>query len=189
MKIPLVTLLVLMTLNLPILADRPAGERPRIFVSEYWKTVTFSMMPGRYAYTPNRVMVSPPYGVAHRLQPDGSMKEIYRVSGWYSHQVFLSMDGRYLVRMGPWSPGRELSKDHVAVQFYKDGKLLKSYSTIDLVKDPKKIELTVNHYFWRGPKCKLETDNKFILDTIDGLRYVFDATSGEVISKEKTKSG
>ena len=185
MKILLPTFLAMLSLNLPIYADSPAGERPRIFVSEYWKTVTFSMMPGKYAYTPNRVTVSPPYGIAHRLQADGSMKEIYRISGWYSHQVFVSMDAQYLVRMGPWNPGRKLSKDHVAVEFYKDGKLLKSYSTKDLVKDPSKVEPTVSHYFWRGKTCKLDADDKFTLDTIDGLRYVFDATSGEIISKNR----
>ena len=171
--------------GITVSADQPAGERPRIFVSEYWKVVIFCMMPGDYEYVPQRRIISEPYGIAYELQPDGSMKQLYRTSGWYSHEVLVSMDAKYLVRMGPWNPGRKLSKDHVAVEFYKNGKLLKGYSTLELVKDSSKIQPTTNHYFWRGKTSKLESDNKFTLDTIDGIRYVFDATTGKVISKTK----
>lgn len=95
------------------------------------------------------------------------------------------MDARYLIRMGPWNRGHKLSKDHIAVEFYKDGLFLKGYSTLDLVKDPRRIKPTVSHYFWRGKTCDLESDNKFTLDTIDGIRYVFDATTGKIISETK----
>ncbi len=146
------------------------------------------MMPGKYEHVQNRKVLSEPYGIAYRLEPDGSMKKLYRTTGWYSHQVLVSMDAQYLVRMGPWNQGRELSKEHVAVEFYKDGKLLKSYSTIDLVEDPRKTQPTVSHYFWRGKTCEFDIDNKFTLDTIDGIKYVFDATTGKVISKTKNQA-
>ena len=177
-----------MTATLPSMADRPMGERSQIFVSQYWKTVMFCMMPGMYEYVPSRRVIEEPYGIAYRLEPDGSMKEIYRITGWYSHQVLISMDAQYLVRMGPWHSGHKLSKEHVAVEFYKDGKLLKDYSTLDLVKDARKIEPTVSHYFWRGEICRLDVDHKFTLDTIDGVRYVFDATTGKILSEKRIEA-
>jgi hypothetical protein len=110
------------------------------------------------------------------------MKELYRVSGWYSWEVFISSDGRYLVQLGPWSVGDRPEPADLAVAFFKDGKLLKSYSTDQMLQDPLKIEKSVSHYVWRNHycPCSLGSGDIFSLHTIDGWTIEFDATTGEI---------
>jgi len=135
-----------------------------------------------------------PWGVAYKLQGDGSLKELYRTAGWYSFEVFVSRDGRNLVQMGPWNSGQVPSSKDLAVAFHKDGKLVKSYSTTDLLKDPGKVSTSVSHYMWRADQDDsilneqrkrvvptLDYENHFTLQTIDGWKYVFDAGTGEIL--------
>ena len=46
------------------------------------------------------------FGIAYRVEENGDFTELWKVSGWASG-VFLSNDGQYLVRMGPWNVGHE----------------------------------------------------------------------------------
>lgn len=109
---------------------------------------------------------------------------LWKLNGWYSFKNFLSYDGKYLVRMGNWTRGAELSDDHLAVAFYKEGQLLKSYSTKDLVKDSSKIELTISHYFWLKQPPQLDAfGHMFKLITIDDIEYTFNVSTGEVVSQ------
>ena len=84
-------------------------------------------------------------GIAYRVRQDGTDEELWRTEGWYSFEVYLSFDGNYLVAMGPWSEGREPKKEDLAVAFYAKGKLLKQYSTTDLVRDKRKVVQSVSH--------------------------------------------
>ena len=125
------------------------------------------------------------YGVAYRLNHDGSSTELWRVSG-YLFEVFLSFDGMHLVKMRPWASGPGPSDDDLAVEFYKSGKLIESYSTRDLVSDASMVQRTVSHYFWRAEDERfpfLSPYNRFYLMTIDEIVYVFDVTTGEIIEK------
>lgn len=135
-------------------------------------------------------------GIAYEVLPLGGFREIWRTDGWYSFEVFLAIDGLHLVRMGPWNGGHEPQPDDLAVAFYREGKLIRKYSTVDLVKDKSKIQRSTSHYFWLarddfnsrsgnepaidvGPK--LGWDGIFSLKTIDGISYRFDVTSGEIL--------
>jgi hypothetical protein len=138
------------------------------------------------------------FGIAYRLRQDGSDEELWRTDGWYSFEVFLSYDGDYLVAMGPWNAGHEPGKEDMAVAFYRRGKLLRQYSTADLVKDKSKVRASVSHYMWlardvgRFPEAKKDTeaelrifcDNTFRLKTCDGIVYEFDMTTGEIKKKK-----
>jgi hypothetical protein len=59
----------------------------------------------------------------------GKDKALYKVTGWYSYQVFLSNDGKYLIRMGNWPAGMPKAAD-LAIAFYVDGHERKRYSTL-----------------------------------------------------------
>jgi len=143
------------------------------------------------------------FGVAYRIDENGKQQELYRVEGWYSFEIYLSDDGTYLVQMGPWSSGSEPENDDLAVAFFKNGKMLKSYSTVDLVKDPTKVVPTTGHYFWQAPSplddsidpveamkllSRLDYEKRFNISTIDGWTYIFDATTGAILERRKTKS-
>lgn len=125
------------------------------------------------------------YAVAFKLLDDESSEELWRVEG-YSPEAYLSKDGQYFIRIGPWAKGREPSKEDVAVQFFRNGGLLKSYSTKDLVKDVSKVRPTSGHYFWRAKDVNYSflAFNDFNLKTVDGISYIFDVRTGEIIETE-----
>jgi hypothetical protein len=142
----------------------------------------------------------PPDGVgtAYRVRADGSDEILWRTEGWYSFEVFISRDGMYLVAMGPWNEGTEPKKEDMAVAFYREGKLLKQYSTADLVKDKSKVLASISHYRWlardvdrmaegkRDPDAELRIIgvNTFRLKTCDAITYEFDLTTGEIKKKK-----
>jgi hypothetical protein len=124
-------------------------------------------------------------GICFEVTADELDKIIWKTKGWYSFETFLSHDGKYLIRMGNWPRGNELSDDHLAVSFYKKGQLLKSYSTKDLVKNPTKIDRSVSHYFWKKDRPILNTNEyRFKIITVDNIEYIFDIVSGKIISQE-----
>jgi hypothetical protein len=147
------------------------------------------------------------FGIAYRVGPDGADEELWRTEGWYSSEVFLSFDGQYLVAMGPWSSGHEPKNEDLAVSFYRNGKLLKQYSTADLVKDKTKVSASVSHYRWLArdvdssalrnraadpalveSQLRVSWDNIFYLKTCDGILYQFDMTTGEIKKAISRKS-
>ena len=98
--------------------------------------------------------------------------------------------------MRPRNGGSEPKKQDLAVAFYRQGKLIKQYSTADLVKDKSKVRKSLSHYMWlardaelmksyseRDPEAELRVfpNNTFRLKTCDGLVYFFVRQSGEWI--------
>lgn len=184
----------------PGFADSEQSPVPLAFASEPTGSTIFTMMPPRH--DAGYKIVREGFGIAYRVDREGTLKEIYRTKGWYSFKVHVSHDGRYLVQMGPWNRGIKPEKDHLAVAFHKDGKLLKRYSTAELVKDHGKVSSSVSHYQWQAPDPRInltetqilalapniDYDHRFTLHTIDGWTYVFDVKTGAIKSVEKTGS-
>lgn len=175
----------------PTIADSPA--EPQAFVTTNPScSCYFTMIPAQGIYDENTQArkAIPPFGQAFHLNEDGSTSLMWEVSGWYSFENYLSSDGRYLVRMGNWPQGKAVSKSHLALAFYDNGKELKQYSTADLLKNPKKIQRTVSHYFWKANDSnypRIEYKNNFLLKTIDGYIHEFDMETGELIKSTKSK--
>lgn len=127
-------------------------------------------------------------GAAFRVGAGGQDEELWRVEGWYAFKTELSRDGRYLVRIGNWPRGRMPSDDHLAIAFYDRGVLLKSYSTKDLIRSPEAVRPTVSHYhFGRPLGFEPPPDERFRLQTVDGLLYTFDVTTGAIVSADPEK--
>lgn len=127
-------------------------------------------------------------GICYEVTRDGGFKEIWHTEGWYSFKTYLSSDGHYLVRLGNWPRGIKPSASHVGVGFYKDGKLLKLYSTIDLIRNISAIHPSVSHYEYLDnkyePSLEYQHDKGlwiFKLVTIDGVHYQFDIRTGQII--------
>lgn len=168
-----------------VVADEERADVPLVFANASGSDVVFSMVPARH--DADNKITSGPFGIVRRLAKDGTLAEMYRTAGWYSSQVFVSTDGRYLVQMGPWNRGHRPDKTHLAVAFHKDGKLLKSYSTIELVKDAEKVKTSKSHYEWLASRVIMaDYENRFTLRTIDGWTYEFDVTTGTIKSASKT---
>ena len=128
-------------------ADKEAIPSSFVVTSEYGQSF-FKMIPSKGKWQENKyVTTKEAFGVAYSIDEEGNLKELWKTSGWYSSELYLSLDGQFLVRMGPWNKGHEPNNSDLAVAFYKNGNLLKEYSVIDLVKDKSKIQPTTSHYF------------------------------------------
>ncbi len=173
-------------------ADSPKRPTPLVFASSSTSDVVFSMIPAGEGQDA--------YGVVSRLDQKGGFVELYRTSGWYSFRVLVSHDGTYLVRLRSSNTGNRPQEDHLAVAFYKNGELLKSYSTARLVKDHQRVLRSVSSYGWQADihayglpvaqqlalRPRLSWDNILTLHTSDGWTYEFDATTGEIQSTTMT---
>lgn len=122
-------------------------------------------------------------GTMYVLQRDGSSKKLWSLSGWYAFRTYPSHWGRYLVRLGNWPRGRTISDKHLAIAFYDRGKLIKRYSTKDLIKHPTRIQPSVGHYrYLRKAIGFIGYSKRFVLVTWDNMRYDFDVRSGKIVS-------
>lgn len=178
-------------------ADSEAGPISWIATSE-WGNAMFKMVAPKWGKKgDDHVVVREPFGVAYEIDEEGELKELWRTQGWHSPELFLSDEGRYLVRMGPWARDQENHTD-LAVAFYDRGVLLKEYRVCDLLKDADKAEDSVSHYMWRPEEqseatgfkreggALLPTDKEppltFHLVMIDKTAYRFDVATGKVLS-------
>jgi hypothetical protein len=123
---------------------------------------------------------------------------------WFAQTLFLDCThstGPIVTRVGPWQRGHEPNPDHLALAFYARGKLLKSYSTLDIAGGElndkpsfskyKNVSTSVSHYtvFKQQPTLvKVQTNDGPIFRedwlikavTIDGRELVFDPSTGEL---------
>jgi hypothetical protein len=156
----------------------------------------FFLMASRYSTRPDRTEGSD-FGVAYSVERDGKFRKLWRVKGWAAPCVFISDNGRFLVRIGGEGDeiGEQPCKEDIALTFFRDGIIQKQYSTADLVKDVKHVPKSVSHYFWiysftpeflrqAGLPCdapSLDSSNVFHLMTVDGIQYEFDATTCKIL--------
>jgi hypothetical protein len=135
------------------------------------------------------------YGAAYQVDVGEKDVLLWKTAGWYASRVFLAIDGQHLVRLGNWARGRTPNSDNLAIAFYADGKLIKSYSETDLIKDVSKAVATATHHsMWGrdpqrfikfdGPIARRKDDTQFELTTVDGIHYVFSVSDGSVLSAE-----
>jgi hypothetical protein len=155
---------------------------------------------------------------AHVYDPDGEPRQqghtrIYRVNNsedvlihqfdWFSQKIFLKCgisDDTVVIRVGALHRGHNPRADHLAIAFYKGGKLLKRYSTLEIAGGKKAIggglsrygnvSTSVSHYtvFASEPEMVKMTksvgpvfqDNWVIkAKTVDGRSLVFDIATGK----------
>jgi hypothetical protein len=145
------------------------------------------MVPGKYRFEGERsVAVRKPHGIAYSMDQDGNLIEMWRTEGWYAFKVYLSEDGRYLVRMGLWAGDQEGHSD-LAVAFYDKGKLLREYRVRDLLKERDALGYSVSHYDWIPPvqsKPNGFYGGTFRLTMADKTVYSFEIATGGILLSE-----
>ncbi len=177
----------------------PAEEPAAFIAASRSGTSFFKMVPG--------VAQRPASGAAYTVLGDGSFKEIWQVSGWYAREVFISDDGRTLVRVMPLHPGRTPTKSDLALAFYRDGELVREYHTAELVKDAQQTKFGREGYNWLAPAWVTVTDSRrpdgtsrvehdteaepqldaagiFRVKTIDRIVYHFEAATGKLVKRK-----
>jgi hypothetical protein len=141
--------------------------------------VYFKAVPDRSAPDPRETGTVTVFSVDGR---SGAETKLYEIPGMWGTDLALSYDGQLLVRLGNWPRGHEPSDQHLAIAFYNKGKLVKSYSTKALIKDPTKVEPSKSHYRYRLEGAGFERwSPRFKLTTVDGVAYTFDARDGSIV--------
>jgi hypothetical protein len=114
---------------------------------------------------------------------------------WFSQRIFLECNvasgdgpvGLSVVRMGPWARGSVASKGDLALAMYRGGRLLRSYSTLDLAGRPDNVQASVSHYLVIdsviGYRNTSSNQYRFEVRTVDGRRLAFDPATGERIPR------
>ena len=102
---------------------------------------------------------------------------------WYAFEVDISPDGRHLVRWGPW-PSID-GYDELALEFYENGGLVRSYRVSDLVAAPQKLPRTVSHLAWRAESEFDGEKGELYLRTENDEEYLFNVTTGDIIEKRR----
>jgi hypothetical protein len=117
------------------------------------------------------------HGISGLYRNDGTPVPLWTVD-WYAYAVEIYSDGVHLIRHGPWAS----RMTDEAITFFAQSRLIKKYRVSDLVKDRRKLERTVSHFNW-SIDSRLDDDAlRYTLITVDHRCYVFDATTGEIIS-------
>ena len=122
------------------------------------------------------------YRVSGLYRNNGSTSPLWVLEGalpaQYSSKVFLSSDGRYLAKMGWWAD--EVTSE--ALAFYKDGKLLKSFSVKDLTTAAWFLPGGRQHYDWNR-EIKFDDESKTLFVRTEHFdELVFDITTGTIRS-------
>lgn len=130
-------------------------------------------------------------GICYEVQPDGALKEIWKVTGWFTsfYHLRLDFDGKYLIHIG--SKFDRDSKEplkSLGIAFYNEGKLIKKYSVGDLLKDGRKWDPEGSWLNWE-PRFTHMGERQFELVTVDGIHYVFDYSTGEIEITEHNAAG
>lgn len=106
---------------------------------------------------------------------------------WYSMQTYLSgaSEKTSVVRLGPSNRGQYASTNSLALEFYYDGRLLKTYSTLDMVGRGDVIYenwyKSIGGYGYIVPGSSNYLVYGFTLKTQDGRTLCFDVKTGELV--------
>jgi hypothetical protein len=117
------------------------------------------------------------HGVSGMYRNDGTSEPLWTVS-WYAFGTEIYSDGVHLVRHGPWAS--KLSDE--GISFFARDRLLRTYLVSDLVKDKSKLKRSVSHFEWSADQRLDDSMLRYTLLTVDRRCYVFDVTTGEILS-------
>ena len=188
------------TIASPALADQEASNVAHVTAGPYGRCYAKSVP--AFAYDPEGEARQ--QGVTKVYRVTDGEDVLVNVYDWFSQQLFVRCsltDDTVVVRTGPWQRGQDPQADHLAIAFYSGGKLVKSYSTLDIAGDEqatdggiskyKNVSASVSHYtvFASGPeRIKITTLEgpvyfvgwQIVATTIDGRPLTFDMETGEV---------
>ena len=117
------------------------------------------------------------HGVSGMYRNDGSSEPLWTVS-WYAFGTEIFSDGVHLVRHGPWAS----KTSDEGISFFAKDRLIRTYRVSELVKDKSKLERSVSHFEWSADDRLDDGMLRYTLLTVDRRCYVFDVTTGEILS-------
>jgi hypothetical protein len=171
----------MMSVPLCAIADVERPNSPRIFVDDYHECFAKSIPADDYGDR----------GTTAIYRVEAGTDRLISTFPWYTQQVFIRCIAPspcpfiiQVVRIGPWARGSQATGKDLAIALYLDGRLLHSYSTLDIAKTSTNVERSSNHYsvfsaipgYERGAGVDL-----FIVETIDGRPLAFNMDTGLLV--------
>jgi hypothetical protein len=114
-----------------------------------------------------------------RIGEAGEM--LWSMAGWF-RLAALSDDGETLVAGydGMNLLPLDYSPDLVVLTFYHRGTPIAEVTLDQVIDDFGALERTVSHYNW-GHYLGFDQAGRYVIETVDGRRIAFDATTGDVV--------
>ncbi len=175
MKSKFIYLIVFLLINTRVSADDEVSNRPVVRSSEYG-TMYAKSVPQEY------------YGQIGktRVYLVGKESDVFVCEyGWYAGEIYMGGEGgNTLVRFGPWSRGRQPQKDHLAIGFYRDGKVLREYSTLEMKSLGSGLSNSVSHYTVLNKRIGFRwvQGNSYVYEVEgeSGKKFSFDLKTGSL---------
>ena len=112
----------------------------------------------------------------------GYSESIYTVKdlrSWaYKNNFYFSYDSMHFAFIPP-------TDFDIALEFYSNGLLVKTYKIKDLVKDYSKVKHSTSTAHWLDIESVHSQDNTLSLKTCDNQTYIFDITTGNIVNDNK----
>lgn len=107
---------------------------------------------------------------------------------WYANEMYLGGTGdATLIRFGPWHRGQKPQADHLAIGIYRNGKVIKEYSTLDLQKLGSGLSQSVSHYQVFAQKLGFRwlKGNDFVYEVkgVNNTLFTFDLNTGHIVKQ------
>ena len=107
---------------------------------------------------------------------------------WFADEIHLGGAGdATLIRFGPWHRGRKPQDDHLAIGIYRNGKVIKEYSTVEIEKMGGGMSESVSHYQVFGERIGFRwlKGNTYVYEVkgVSGKVLTFDLDTGNIIEK------
>jgi len=105
---------------------------------------------------------------------------------WYAGEIYIGGQGdATVVRFGPWQRGGCSSPDHLAIGFYRNGQVIREYSTQEIENHGSGISVSVSHYEVFGRRAGfLCIEGELFVYTVMGVggkAFAFDLNTGEIL--------
>ena len=100
---------------------------------------------------------------------------------WYRYGVEISNDGVSVIS----TAGMASEMESTALTFYSNGNPVQSYTVNQLVKNKRKMQHTASHFFWEKESLFDREKNRYYIETLDEMHYIFDTSNGAIISSSK----
>jgi hypothetical protein len=109
---------------------------------------------------------------------------------WYANEIYIGGNGDMtVIRFGPWQRGSKPEPNHFAIGIYRDGKVIREYSTLEMMSLGSEVSKTVSHYdvFTQprhlGFRWVKENIYQFEVEGVSGKLFTFDLDNGAIIDK------
>ena len=109
--------------------------------------------------------------------------KLWAMYGWF-RVAHLANDGESLIAGHPGVNllPTDVQMDDVLIYFFRRGELTRTVALKELVPDLSTLKKTASHLLW-GNYLGLDAQGRYVVETVDGRKLIFDVRTGRQISR------